>query len=37
MAWDDVEISRLTHLNSKTNPVLADIWRDKENDEYASS
>jgi hypothetical protein len=35
--FDESEISRLIHLDSLANPILADIWRDEVNDEFVSS
>ena len=33
--FSESEISTLLHLNSKVNPVLADIWRYNSNDEFS--
>jgi hypothetical protein len=35
--FSESEISTLLHLNSKVNPLLADIWRYNSNDEFSYS
>lgn len=37
LPFSESEISRLIHPNSIANPILADIWFDEVNDEFASS